>query len=76
MYIIYIMNLKINIWTLNFLFKYENWYFNYEIYYFNFLKKILGFEIWYLNMKIVISIVYKFIWISNFLSEYDSYNLN
>jgi hypothetical protein len=25
------MNLKINIWTLNFLFKSENWYFNYEI---------------------------------------------
>jgi len=35
MYIVHIMNLKINIWTLNFLFKSENWYFNYENY-FNF----------------------------------------
>jgi hypothetical protein len=57
MYTIYTMNLKINIWTLNFLFKSENWYFNYENYYFNFKIYILGFEIWYLNMKIVISIV-------------------
>jgi hypothetical protein len=32
MYIVHIMNLKINIWTLNFLFKSENWYFNSENY--------------------------------------------
>jgi hypothetical protein len=49
------MNLKINIWALNFLFKFDNWYFNYEIYYFNFLK-ILKFETWYLTLKIVIAI--------------------
>jgi hypothetical protein len=30
MYIVHIMNLKINIWTLNFLFKYENLYFKSE----------------------------------------------
>jgi hypothetical protein len=35
MYIVHIMNLKINIWALNFLFKSEIWYFNYENY-FNF----------------------------------------
>jgi hypothetical protein len=57
MYTIYTMNFKINIWILNFLFKSENWYFNYKNDYFNFNKYILGFEIWYLNMKIVISIV-------------------
>jgi hypothetical protein len=57
MYTIYIMNLKINIWTLNFLFKSENWYFNFENHYFNLLKNILWFEIWYLNLKIIISIV-------------------
>jgi hypothetical protein len=50
MYTIHMMNLNINIRTLNFLYKYEN-------YYFNFLKTILGFQIWYLNMKIFISIV-------------------
>jgi hypothetical protein len=53
--IVHIMNLKINIWALNFLFKFDNWYFNYEIYYFNFLK-ILKFETWYLTLKIVIAI--------------------
>jgi hypothetical protein len=52
MYTIHLMNLKINIWTLNFLFKSKNWYFNYENYYFNFfLKK--GFETWYLNLKLL-----------------------
>jgi hypothetical protein len=38
MYTIHMMNLNINIRTLNFLYKYEN-------YYFNFLKTILGFQI-------------------------------
>jgi hypothetical protein len=56
MYTIYIMNPKINIWTLNFFFKSEIWYFNFENYYFILFLK-LGFEIWYLNLKIVISIV-------------------
>jgi hypothetical protein len=36
MYIVEIMNLKINIWILNFLFKSENWYFTFENYHFNF----------------------------------------
>jgi hypothetical protein len=43
MYIVHIMNLKINIWTLNFLFNFENCYFNSENYYLNFLK-LLGFK--------------------------------
>jgi hypothetical protein len=57
MYIVHLMNLKINIWTLNFLFKSENWYFNYENCYFKILKYILEFETWYLNLKKVISIL-------------------
>jgi hypothetical protein len=44
------MNLKINIWTLNFLFKSENWYFNSEYYYFNFLNKLFEFRIFNFNM--------------------------
>jgi hypothetical protein len=40
MYIVHIMNIKINIWTLNFLFKTNNWYFNFEIYYFNFFLNV------------------------------------
>jgi len=46
MYIVHIMNLKINIWTLNFLFKSEN---------FNCLKHYLNFKfliwIWYFQFK-------------------------
>jgi hypothetical protein len=38
-------------------FKSENWYFNYENFYFNFLKNVLEFQIWYLNLKFFISIV-------------------
>jgi hypothetical protein len=37
-----------NIWTLNFLFKSETNYFK-------FLKQLLGFQTWYLNLKIIIS---------------------
>jgi hypothetical protein len=44
MYIVHIMNLKINIWTLNFLFKSKKWYFNYENCYFKFFKKYI--RIW------------------------------
>jgi hypothetical protein len=36
MYIVHIMNLKINIWTLNFLFKSENCYFKISKHYLNF----------------------------------------
>jgi hypothetical protein len=65
MYIVVIMSLKINIWTLKFLFKYENWYFNYETIIL-ILKSILKFETWYLNLNFFISIFWKNIWISKF----------
>jgi hypothetical protein len=34
--IVHIMNLKINIWTLNLLFKSKNWYLKFENYYLKF----------------------------------------
>ncbi len=49
MYIVHIMNLKINIWTLNFLFKSEICYFNCLQIYLNF-KKIIW--IWYFSISI------------------------
>jgi hypothetical protein len=48
MYIVHIMNLKINIWTLNFLFKFENYYFNRWKHYLNFKFFIW---IWYFQFK-------------------------
>jgi hypothetical protein len=51
MYIVHIMNLKINIWTL--IFFIQIWkliYFNYENYCFNFFKNIFEFENFDLNM--------------------------
>jgi hypothetical protein len=49
MYIVHIMNLKINIWTLNFLFKSKNCYFNCLKHYLN-LKFLIW--IWYFQLKI------------------------
>jgi hypothetical protein len=48
MYIIHIMNLKINIWTLKFLFKSENYYLNCLKHYLNFKFLIW---IWYFQFK-------------------------
>jgi len=64
-YIIHIMNLKINIWILNFLFKFENCYFNCLKHYLNFKffiwiwfftlnsKKIIWSKNWYLNFELI-----------------------
>jgi hypothetical protein len=49
MYIVHIMNLKINIWTLNFLFKSKNCYFIILKHYLNFKFLIW---IWYFQLKI------------------------
>jgi len=57
MYIIHIMNLNINIWTLNSFIQIWKLIFHYENCYFNFKNTILEFETWYLNLKIIISIV-------------------
>jgi len=65
MYTIHIMNLKINIWPLNFLFKSENCYFNCLKHYLNFrfwiehdifnlnLKRLIWSKIWYLNYTLI-----------------------
>jgi hypothetical protein len=42
--------------------------------YFNFKIFLLKFETWYLNLKIVISIVQNIIWIWKFWFEYDIFN--
>jgi hypothetical protein len=75
MYTIHIMNLKINIWTLNFLFEYENCYsifsniiwvsnfwFEYDIFNLN-LKIFIWSKNWYLNPKVIFSDPKISIWI-------------
>jgi len=70
MYIVHIMNLNINIWILNFLFKSENWYFNSKLLFWilhintSTLKILIeskighfNFEYCYFNLKIDISIL-------------------
>jgi hypothetical protein len=66
MYIVHIMNLKINIRILNFLFKSENCYFNCFIWISNFWfeydisnfnsKRFIWFKKWYLNSKLIFQI--------------------
>jgi hypothetical protein len=65
MYIAHIMNIKIHIWTLNFLFKFEICYFNGLKHYLNFkfliwiwyfqfkLKRLNWSKIWFLNSKLI-----------------------
>jgi hypothetical protein len=50
MNIVHIMNLKINIWTLNFLFKSKTSYWNVKKNYFNYIKTLFEFQVFDSNM--------------------------
>jgi hypothetical protein len=69
MYIVHIMNLKINIWTLNFFIQIWNLIFESEIFLFQLFKTLFEFENVDLNMIFSISIQKTYMWIWNFIFQ-------
>jgi hypothetical protein len=61
---VHIMNLKINIWIMNFLFKCDHWYFNSEIYYI------------YMSLKLDIWLWKLLFQLFNTLFEFQKFDMN
>jgi hypothetical protein len=88
MYIIHLMNLKINIWPLNFLFKSEICYFNCLKHYLNFrfwiwtwyfqfkFKRFIWSKIWYLNSTLIFSNPKIIIACKNGHFNFEYFNIN